>query len=74
MQMHEPQARPWGRIEIPHSAKTEGEEPTCADVYIYGEIGAWGDVGAKEFADSISALDVDRLNVYINSVKMNINK
>mgnify|MGYP000866181722 FL=1 len=69
MQMHEPQARPWGRIEIPHSVKTEsGEEPTCADVYIYGEIGAWGDVGAKEFADRISALDVDRLNVYINSV------
>lgn len=69
MQMHEPQARPWGRIEIPYSARTEaGEEPTCADVYIYGEIGAWGDVDAKEFADRISALDVDRLNVYINSV------
>ena len=70
MQIHEPQVRPWGRIELPYSAKTEtGEEPTSADVYIYGEIGGWfGEITAKEFAGQISALDVERLNVYINSV------
>lgn len=39
-----------------------------ADVYIYGDIGGWwGGVSAEEFAKEIAALDVQTLNVRLNS-------
>lgn len=57
--------RPWFRIE----AKAEAEETPSADVYIYDEIGEswWGGIAPKALVDEITALDVDDLNVYINS-------
>lgn len=44
-------------------------EPSAAEVYVYDEISNnpyWG-VSAKSFADQIAQLDVDVLNVYVNS-------
>ncbi|MDT9693988.1 ATP-dependent Clp protease proteolytic subunit, partial [Streptomyces sp. P9(2023)] len=38
-----------------------------ADVRIYGDIGRWGGVSAKDFAEQIAALDVDQINLYVNS-------
>lgn len=39
-----------------------------AEVFIYGDIGGWwGGVTAEQFAKDIAALDVDTLNVRINS-------
>lgn len=58
----------WGRIEV--NAQAEGE-PTSADIDIYADIGSdwWGEsVSAKDFATQIAALDVDQLNVHINSL------
>jgi ATP-dependent Clp protease protease subunit len=39
-----------------------------AEVFIYGDIGGWwGGVSAEEFAKEIAALDVDTMNVRLNS-------
>lgn len=47
------------------SAEKESDE---AEVFIYGDIGGWwGGVGAEEFAKEIAALDVNTLNVRLNS-------
>ncbi|MDJ1372781.1 head maturation protease, ClpP-related [Gulosibacter molinativorax] len=59
-------SRPWFRIEM----KAEVEDaPASADVYIYDEIGEswWGGVSPKALIDEIQALEVDDLNVYVNS-------
>ena len=60
-------SRGWFRIE----AKAAGDgEPTSADVHIYDEIGErWygGGVGARSFAEQIDALDVDTINLHLNS-------
>lgn len=64
--MNKKDPRPWFRVE----AKAELEDaPTSADVYIYDEIGEswWGGIAPKALIDEITALDVDDLNVYINS-------
>lgn len=45
-------------------AKGENE----ADVFIYGDIGGWwGGVSAEQFAKDVAAVDVDTLNVRLNS-------
>ena len=53
----------WCRIEA--KASDDGAE-TSADVYLYDEIGYWG-TSAKSFATQIAELDVDRINLYVNS-------
>ncbi|WP_022886368.1 head maturation protease, ClpP-related [Glaciibacter superstes] len=61
--------RPWFRIEARAEAQA-ADEPTSADVFIYDEIGEsfWGGgVSAQTMATELAALDVDELNVYINS-------
>jgi ATP-dependent protease ClpP protease subunit len=61
--------RPWFRIEARAAAETT-EAPNSADVFIYDEIGEsfWGGgVSAQTMATELAALDVDELNVYINS-------
>lgn len=45
--------------------KADGER-TKAEVLIYDEISRWG-VSASDFAREISSLDVDELDVRINS-------
>ncbi len=41
---------------------------TEAEVYVYGDIGGWWDgIQAEEFAKEIGALDVDTINVRLNS-------
>lgn len=42
------------------------DEPSSATVYVFDEIGYWG-TNAQDFAQQISALDVDDLSVHINS-------
>jgi ATP-dependent protease ClpP protease subunit len=61
--------RPWFRIE-PTAKAEETEAGSSADVFIYDEIGEsfWGGgVSAQTMATELAALDVDQLNVYINS-------
>jgi len=61
--------RAWFRIE-PRAAAQEAEKSSSADVFIYDEIGEsfWGGgVSAQTMATELGALDVDELNVYINS-------
>ena len=54
----------WCRIEA--KAKSDDSSESSADVYIYDEIGYWG-TSAKRFAQQISELDVDKINLFINS-------
>ena len=64
---------PWVRIEMASTrpeTTTDEPSPRTADVYIYDAIGAdpWGDsISPKDLAAQIADLDVDELNVYINS-------
>lgn len=58
----------WYRIDM--KAASEDDAETSADVYIYAEIGDsyWREtVSAREFAKQLAALDVDKINLYINS-------
>lgn len=52
-------ATPW--FKVTNQANRE------ADVYLYDEIGGYG-VDASSFIGEINSLDVDKLNVHINSV------
>lgn len=58
--------RDWCRISM---KAADGHEPSSADVDIYDEIGdSWfGGTSAKDFAEQIAALEVDQLNVHLNS-------
>ncbi|HQD86959.1 MAG TPA: Clp protease ClpP [Bacillota bacterium] len=53
---------------LTHALTTEG---TQADIYIYGDIVSWpwleGDVSSYNLAQEIAGLEVDTINVYINS-------
>lgn len=66
-QLAAPVEHDWYRIEA--KAK-KGTEPTSADVYVYGTIGgSWFDEGpaADQFVKDVAALDVDTINLYVNS-------
>ncbi|MBB1511981.1 ATP-dependent Clp protease proteolytic subunit [Tessaracoccus sp. MC1627] len=58
----EPAAPNWYRIE----AKADGTAESAADVYIYDEIGYWG-TSAKDFTAQVAGLDVDTINLFVNS-------
>lgn len=45
----------------------EDSAESSAEVRIYDEIGGWWGTSAKEFAEQIADLDVDRIDVYVNS-------
>ena len=47
-------------------ADDDGAE-SSAEIRIYDEIGGWWGTSAKEFADQIAELDVDRIDLYVNS-------
>ncbi len=58
----------WFRIQMKDA--TDAREPTAADVYIYDTIGEdwFGEgVSAKSFAAQLSDLDVDQINLFLNS-------
>ena len=65
--------RPWAKIDLhPTAAADDGtsSSPSAADITLYGTIGAdlWGDgISASDLARQIADLDVDELNVYVNS-------
>lgn len=63
----EPQPHSWFRIDM--KASEDDREPTAADVYIYDEIGEswWGGISAKDFAAQIADLQVDQINLMLNS-------
>lgn len=54
----------WYRIAV---AATDTTEQSSADVYIYDAIGGWWGVNASEFVRDLAALDVDRINLFVNS-------
>lgn len=56
------QQRDWCRIE----AKQDAAGTASADLYLYDEIGYWG-TSATDLVAQVADLDVDTLNVFINS-------
>lgn len=54
----------WCRVEA--KAPTAEQAETVAEVHIYDEIGYWG-TNAKDFAQQLAELDVDRIQLRINS-------
>ena len=54
----------WCRVEA--KAPTAEQAETVAEVHIYDEIGYWG-TSAKDFAQQLAELDVDRIQLRINS-------
>lgn len=59
-------ARQWYRIVEPSAAAKAAKEPTTAEVLIYDYIDPFG-VSAQDFVNDVKALDVDQLDVRINS-------
>jgi ATP-dependent protease ClpP protease subunit len=58
--------REWFRVanvRRPEAADAE----SSADVYIYDAIGGWFGVDAQSFVQQIGGLDVDTINLYVNS-------
>lgn len=55
--------RAWFRIEN----RVQNAAETSADVYIYDAIGGWWGVEASSFVAELAALDVDRINLFVNS-------
>jgi ATP-dependent protease ClpP protease subunit len=54
----------WFRVE----AKAQASDgSTSADVYVYDAIDPWWGLDPQEFVQSIDALDVDQINLYVNS-------
>jgi ATP-dependent protease ClpP protease subunit len=62
----------WYRVGEAH-AEVVGEQPddgsstTTADVYIFDRIGGWSGTTASSFVRDVAALDVDHINVHLNS-------
>lgn len=57
--------RDWYRVEV--RAQAQDGQPTSADVYLYDAIGGWWGVLASEFVQEIADLDVEQINLYVNS-------
>lgn len=55
------QGREWYRI------RAEAEQSKTADLYIYDAIDSWFGVSAETLVQDLAGLDVEQLNVYINS-------
>lgn len=51
----------WFRIE-----NKKSDDVAVADIYIYDEIGYWGTT-AQDFVREVAALDVDEINLHLNS-------
>ena len=45
----------------------ETESRSTADVYIFGAIGGWSGVTADDFVRDVAGLDVDHINMHLNS-------
>lgn len=58
---------PWYEIRNDAGDQADEDGPTIAEVLIFDEIGGSFGVNAKDFAAEIAALEVDQLNVRINS-------
>ncbi|TFV83151.1 head maturation protease, ClpP-related [Blastococcus sp. CT_GayMR16] len=64
----------WFHIERPRN-EVVGEQPpgedadtrSTADVYVYDRIGGWGGVTAEDFVRDVAGLDVDHINLHLNS-------
>jgi ATP-dependent protease ClpP protease subunit len=62
-----PQAKnpAWFRVDARNEAAEDGT--TTANVYVYDAIDGWWGVDPAEFVQAIDALDVDQINLYVNS-------
>lgn len=54
------------RPTIPGGSDDNGDNPRRASIDIYGEIGFWG-VEAAQFSTELRALDVDEIELHVNS-------
>lgn len=59
--------RAWFRIEDNSQSRPRGEGDTTAAVYVYDAIGGWYGVEASAFVAELSALDVDHIDLFVNS-------
>ncbi|MHA7145450.1 head maturation protease, ClpP-related [Arthrobacter sp. TmT3-37] len=53
--------------EDPKWFRMEAQSGSTADVYIYDVIDSWWGVNASEFVKELAALDVETINLYVNS-------
>src|SRR5438874_6215527 len=54
----------WFRVE----AKVQADDgPSSANVYVYDAIDPWWGLDPQEFVQAIDGLDVDQINLYVNS-------
>jgi ATP-dependent protease ClpP protease subunit len=58
----------WFSIGQPQAAASG---PSQADVFVYDGIGMWG-IDASEFVTNIASLDVDQINLFVNSPGGNV--
>lgn len=67
--MPKQQLRQWYKIVTAKAADKPADDdaPTEADVLIYAEIDSWFGVSAQELVNDLNSLDVDQINVRINS-------
>jgi len=56
--------REWFRVE---ARDASADKPTSADLYIYDVIGGWFGIPAADLVQNIGGLEVDQINLYVNS-------
>lgn len=54
----------WFKVEARATAE---DEPSSADVYVYDVIDSWFGIDANQFVQAIAGLDVDQINLFVNS-------
>lgn len=58
----------WYRIDLRNAADAEATTPSSADVYLYEAIGGWwSDTNARTFVQTLADLDVEQINLFVNS-------
>jgi ATP-dependent protease ClpP protease subunit len=53
--------------QTPSDGETSAESRTTADVYVFDRIGGWFGVSADDFVRDVASLDVEHLNLHLNS-------
>ena len=55
------------RAEVVGEQDGDGPSGSTADVYIFDYIGGWGGVSADDFVRDVAGLDVDHIDLHLNS-------
>jgi ATP-dependent protease ClpP protease subunit len=69
----QPEPRPWFHLGDVRAEASEGQGDEAkaatksADVYVFDRIGGWGGVSADDFVRDVAGLDVDHIDLHLNS-------